>query len=70
MNSGEVLSDLLAPGLAVVFVGTAVGTTSAVRQAYYAGPGNKFWRIVAETGLTAESFLWRRSLDNRTGGLQ
>lgn len=52
MNNGEVLSDVLAPGLAAVFVGTAVGTTSAIRQAYYAGSGNKFWRVLAETGLT------------------
>lgn len=52
MNTGEVLSDLLAPGLVAVFVGTAAGTTSAIRQAYYADPRNKFWRILAEAGLT------------------
>ena len=52
MKNGDVLSDLLAPGLATVFVDTAAGTASAMRQAYYAEPGNKFWRILAETGLT------------------
>jgi double-stranded uracil-DNA glycosylase len=26
---------------------------SAAVGAYYAGPGNKFWRILAETGLTS-----------------
>jgi TDG/mug DNA glycosylase family protein len=47
-----VLEDLLAPGLAVVFCGSAAGTRSAQLRQYYAGPGNKFWRILAETGLT------------------
>jgi TDG/mug DNA glycosylase family protein len=46
------LDDLLAPGLAVVFCGSAAGTRSAQLRQYYAGPGNKFWRILAETGLT------------------
>ena len=46
------LDDLLAPGLAVVFCGSAAGTRSAQLRQYYAGPGNKFWRILAGTGLT------------------
>jgi double-stranded uracil-DNA glycosylase len=48
----HVLEDVLVPGLHVVFVGTAVGTTSAIRRAYYAGPGNKFWPTLAAVGLT------------------
>jgi TDG/mug DNA glycosylase family protein len=36
----------------VVFCGTAAGTESAARGAYYAGRGNKFWRILHDTGLT------------------
>lgn len=51
-ESGAVLSDVLAPGLRVVFCGTAVGTTSAQRGAYYAGPGNRFWSVLARVGLT------------------
>ena len=47
-----VLSDLLAPNLRVVFCGTALGTASAERGLYYAGPGNRFWSILAETNLT------------------
>ena len=46
------LADLLAPDLTLVFCGTAAGTASAARGAYYAGPGNKFWHILHETGLT------------------
>ena len=46
------LNDLLRPGLDLVFCGTVAGTESARRQAYYAGPGNKFWRTLHRTGLT------------------
>jgi len=48
----NVLPDVFAPGLAVVFCGSAVGTASARRRAYYAGPGNGFWRTLAEIRLT------------------
>ena len=47
-----ILPDLLQPGLKLVICGSAVGTVSARKGAYYAGPGNKFWPILAETGLT------------------
>jgi TDG/mug DNA glycosylase family protein len=36
----------------VVFCGTAVGDTSARVGAYYAGPGNQFWVVLARVGLT------------------
>ena len=47
-----ILPDLLANGLDLVIVGTAAGRTSAARQCYYAGPGNRFWRTLHEVGLT------------------
>lgn len=47
-----VLDDLLKPGLQLVFCGTAAGTASARAKAYYAGPGNAFWRTLFATGLT------------------
>lgn len=43
---------MLAPGLRVVFCGTAAGTASARARAYYAGPGNAFWPTLAFVGLT------------------
>jgi double-stranded uracil-DNA glycosylase len=52
-----VLPDVLRPGLRVVFCGTAAGSASAKRAAYYAGPGNKFWRTLYETGLTPLKLL-------------
>ena len=48
----EVLPDLLRPGLRVVFCGTAAGTASAKARAYYAGPGNAFWKALHATELT------------------
>lgn len=46
------LPDLLAKDLKVVFCGSAAGNKSAQAGTYYAGPGNKFWRILYATGLT------------------
>ena len=46
------LDDVLAPGLSVVFCGTAASARSAAVMQYYAGRGNKFWRILDQTALT------------------
>jgi TDG/mug DNA glycosylase family protein len=48
----HILPDLLQPGLALVFCGTAAGRRSATERAYYAHPGNLFWRALFEAGLT------------------
>ena len=47
-----VLPDLLAPGLTTVLCGSAAGAVSARVGAPYAGSGNKFWPMLAVTGLT------------------
>ena len=47
----HILPDLLAPGLRVVFCGTAAGDESARIRAPYAGPGNRFWWVLHEIGL-------------------
>ncbi|OIR00547.1 G/U mismatch-specific DNA glycosylase [mine drainage metagenome] len=52
----DILPDQLFLGLQLVFCGTAGGTDSEHRGAYYAGPGNRFWSIQAETGLTPRRF--------------
>lgn len=46
------LPHLLQPGLKVIFVGFNPGTISAARRQYYANPGNRFYSLLAETGLT------------------
>lgn len=48
----HILPDLLQPGLALVFCGTGAGRRSAAEQAYYAHPGNMFWRALHASGLT------------------
>ena len=55
-DGDHVLPDLLTPGLVTVFCGSAVGSASAWLGAPYAGPGNKFWPVLAETGLTPVRF--------------
>jgi TDG/mug DNA glycosylase family protein len=52
----DIIPDLLRPGLDLVLCGTAPSAISAARGAYYANPGNRFWRILAETGLTPRLF--------------
>ena len=47
-----VLPDVLAPGLDLVIVGMAASAESARQGAYYAHPGNRFWRALHESGLT------------------
>lgn len=47
-----ILLDYLQPGLRILFVGTAVGTRSAERGHYYAGPGNDFYRFLHDASLT------------------
>jgi double-stranded uracil-DNA glycosylase len=47
-----ILADSIRPGLRVVFCGTALGAVAARKRAYYAGPGNAFYRTLHEVGLT------------------
>lgn len=62
-RSRTVLPDVLAPGLRVVFCGTAPGTRSAREGAYYAHPGNYFWRTLFATGLTPRQLAPREFRD-------
>jgi double-stranded uracil-DNA glycosylase len=48
----SILPDVIVPNLKVVFCGSAAGTKSAQRRAYYAGPGNKFWKTLFAIRLT------------------
>jgi double-stranded uracil-DNA glycosylase len=56
-----VLPDVLEAGLDLVICGSAVGTASAMRAGYYAGPGNQFWRTLQRVGLTPEELSPRDS---------
>ena len=70
---GNVLPDLIAPNLRIVFTGTAVGSASAHAGAYYAGPGNAFWPTLHAVGLTPRLLAAQRvpdpaRLHNRADG--
>jgi TDG/mug DNA glycosylase family protein len=56
MTDAPIVPDLLAPGLRLVFCGTAPSRSSAAARAYYANPGNRFWRTLHEVGLTPTQF--------------
>ncbi len=53
-HSSHLLPDLLAPGLDLVFCGTAPSPASFKARAYYANPGNAFWPTLYAVGLTPE----------------
>lgn len=66
----HVLPDLLQAELALVFCGTAAGARSAAERAYYAHPGNLFWRALFEVGLTPRRLApveFPQLLDQRIG---
>ena len=48
----RVLPDVLADNLDVVFCGLAVGDCAALRGHHHAGPGDSFWALLHEAGLT------------------
>ena len=54
--AAHILPDRLAADQRVWFVGTAAGPMSAAVGAYYAHPGNRFWRSLHETGITPRLF--------------
>jgi len=52
----HLVPDVLAPGLRLVFCGTAPSRASAAARAYYAKPGNRFWPALHEAGFTPRRF--------------
>ena len=48
----DILPDLLAADLKLAVCGSAAGRRSAELGAYYAGPGNRFWAMLHNTGAT------------------
>ena len=46
------ISDILAPGLRVVFCGINPGKSSAHTGFHLAHPGNRFWKVIHQAGFT------------------
>jgi double-stranded uracil-DNA glycosylase len=65
----HLVPDLLAPGLDLVFCGTAPSPASYKARAYYANPGNAFWPTLFAVGLTPERLAPQRFPEPPTFGL-
>lgn len=65
----HLIPDLLAPGLDLVFCGTAPSPASFKARAYYANPGNAFWPTLHAVGLTPERLAPRRYAELLAMGL-
>jgi double-stranded uracil-DNA glycosylase len=48
------LTDRIAPGVRVLFVGINPGVRSALSGHHFAGPSNTFWKLLHESGLVPE----------------
>ena len=48
----EVLPDIVGPEPRVVFCGLAGAESTRTRDHYYASPGNNFWAMLHQSGLT------------------
>ena len=65
----QLVPDLLAPGLDLVFCGTAPSPASFEARAYYANPGNAFWPTLHAVGLTPERLPPQRYPELLTCGI-
>lgn len=52
------LTDRVAPGVRVLFVGINPGVRSAQTGHHFAGPSNRFWKLLYESGLVPEPITW------------
>ena len=53
------LSDRIAPGVRVLFVGINPGIRSAETGHHFAGYSNRFWKLLVESKLVPEMIDWR-----------
>lgn len=64
------ISDILAPGLRVVFCGINPGKSSAHTGFHFAHPGNRFWKVIHLAGFTERQLAPEEEqhlLDTRCG---
>ncbi len=48
------LTDRIEPGVRVLLIGINPGVTSALTGHHFAGPTNRFWRLLYESGIVPE----------------
>ena len=68
-RSNHLLPDLLAPGLDLVFCGTA-GPASFKARAYYANPGDSFRPTLHVVGLTPQRLAPQRFPELLASGIE
>ncbi|HEX6974921.1 MAG TPA: mismatch-specific DNA-glycosylase [Vicinamibacterales bacterium] len=54
------LTDRIAPGVRVLFVGINPGVRSAETGHHFAGPSNRFWKLLFESGLVPEPITFEQ----------
>lgn len=59
MRTQSVLPDRLTPNLSILFVGINPGLRSAALGHHYAGPSNRFWKLLYEAKLVPEPLNYR-----------
>ena len=52
------LRDRIGPNVRVLFVGINPGIRSAAVGHHFAGPSNRFWKLLYESGLVPEPLTW------------
>lgn len=52
------LTDRIQPGVRVMFVGINPGVRSAQTGHHFAGPSNRFWKLLYESRLVPEPMTW------------
>lgn len=58
-TAGEKLSDHIQPGVRILFVGINPGLRSAQVGHHFAGPSNRFWKLLTESHLVTEPLTYR-----------
>ena len=53
------LRDRIAPGVRVLFVGINPGVRSALTGHHFAGPSNRFWKLLWNSGLVPEPLSYQ-----------
>jgi TDG/mug DNA glycosylase family protein len=54
----SLLPDRLCPGIRILFVGINPGMRSAAVGHHFAGPSNRFWKLLFESGLVSERLTY------------
>ncbi len=57
------MPDVIAPGLNILFIGFNPGVRSAETGHHFAGPSNRFWKLLAESGLTPRRYKPEEDFD-------